>query len=63
MNAKEAILPEAMLSRRNLLISSAKLTAGAAVLLGTGTVAVAAPVVAEETPKMTDEIAASWTTF
>jgi len=62
MDANQAAPVEASLSRRRLLINSAKATAGAAAFFSAGATAepIPAPI---ELPEVTEEIAGHWTTF
>jgi hypothetical protein len=63
MKTKENVREEASLSRRSLLMNSAKLTAGAVALYGAGAGAGVLPAEAEAMPEVTEEIAGHWTTF
>jgi hypothetical protein len=62
MEANQTAPHEASLSRRRLLLNSAKITAGAAAFLGAG-VAAEPTSIPVELPKVTEEIAGHWTTF
>jgi len=62
MDPNQPVPVEAALSRRRLLLNSAKITAGAAAFLGAGVATEPTPIPAE-LPEVTEEIAGHWTTF
>ena len=63
MNMKENDKADLTLSRRSLLTTTAKLTAGAVAMYGSGATPAAALAMKEVLPVMTEEIAGHWTTF
>jgi hypothetical protein len=62
MDSHQAAPVAALLSRRRLLIDSAKAAAGAAAVFNVGVAAEPIPSPAE-LPQVTEEIAGHWTTF
>jgi hypothetical protein len=63
MSANEANPAEVLLSRRRLLMNSAKVTAGAVAFYGVGIEAAPLPANPELVAEVSEDVSDTWTTF